>query len=99
LRVIRKAAKEANKSAKLALDMFIYRIKKYIGAYLFILGGIDAICFTGGIGENNPGIINKIKRDVLKIAPKKTRILVIPTDEELMIADLTYELVKRGDKK
>lgn len=88
-----------NRLCRLALEMFIYRIKKYIGAYVFILGGIDAICFTGGIGENNPGIINKIKRDVLKIAPKKTRILVIPTDEELMIADLTYELVKRGDKK
>ncbi len=97
-RVIIKAVKEEDKLAKLALDMFIYRIKKYIGAYLFILGGADAVCFTGGVGENNSGLVNKIKIDILKITGDKTKVLVIPTDEELMIGNLTYNLVKRGYK-
>lgn len=99
LRVIRKAAKVGNKSAKLALDMFIYRIKKYIGAYLFVLGGADAVCFTGGVGENYSEMVNNIKKDIKKITGDKTKIMVIPTDEELMIANLTYKFVKNRDKE
>ncbi|MCM8787027.1 MAG: acetate kinase [Candidatus Omnitrophica bacterium] len=91
-RILKKEQK-SNIYAKLALDMFIYRIKKYIGAYMLILGKVDAICFTAGIGENNPEIIFQIKQDIHKILPK-TKILVIPTDEELMIAKLTYQLIK-----
>jgi acetate kinase len=99
LRVINEAVKRKNKLASLAVDMFIYRIKKYIGAYYLILGGADAICFTAGIGENNPVIINKLKKSIMEIAPKKTKVLVVPTDEELMIADLTYKLIKKKKKK
>jgi acetate kinase len=81
----------SDKMAKLALDMFIYRIKKYIGAYAGILKKTDAVVFTGGIGENQPGLMRKICRGVI---PGKIRTLIIPTDEELMIARDTYALVK-----
>lgn len=92
-RAIIKAVERGNRGAKLAYEMFIYRIKKYIGAYYFVLGGADAVCFTGGIGENNKGIVDSIKKDILASAGKKVKILTVPTDEELMIADLTYELI------
>jgi len=94
MREIKKEARK-NKLANLALEMFIYRIKKYIGAYMLILKRVDAICFTAGIGENNPDIIERIKKDVFEFLGKKVKFLVIPTDEELMIAILTYNLLKR----
>ncbi len=92
-RTLKKAIKKGNRRAKLAYDMFIYRLKKYIGAYYFILGRPDAVCITGGIGEHSSKLVNIIKRDVLKVYGAKTKVLIIPTDEELMIANLTYELI------
>ncbi|MCX5688165.1 MAG: acetate kinase [Candidatus Omnitrophica bacterium] len=80
-----------NKKVKLALDIFIYRIKKYIGSYMAIMSGCDAVIFTGGIGENNPGIVEEICKGVIL---KDTSILMIPTDEELMIARDTYCISK-----
>lgn len=53
MRELEKAAKEGNERARIAFDMFCYRIKKYIGAYVAVLGGVDHIIFTGGIGENS----------------------------------------------
>jgi acetate kinase len=94
-RSIVKAAKRGNRLAKLAYDMFSYRIEKYIGAYYFALGGVDAICFTGGIGENSREFISDIKKKLKKVINSKTKIMVVSTDEELMIARLTYKLVKR----
>jgi acetate kinase len=79
-----------DKKAKLALDIFVYRIKKYIGAYTAILGRVDALVFTGGIGENQPRLVKEICRGVVG---SKTKILVIPTDEELMIGRDTYGIV------
>ncbi|MDP2923188.1 MAG: acetate kinase [Candidatus Omnitrophota bacterium] len=95
IRDIKSEIKRGNRLAKLALEMFIYRIKKYIGAYYLVLGGIDAICFTAGIGENNPDIVGKLRKDIRKITSDRTKVLVVPTDEELMIATLTYDLLKR----
>lgn len=95
IRPIRKKAKKGNHLAKLALEMFIYRIKKYIGDYLLVLGGADAVCFTAGIGENCPDITNRIKRDIAKLTKNKTKTLIIRTDEELMIAHLTYQLSRK----
>lgn len=89
MREIIKAAR-SSKRARLALDMFVYRIKKYIGAYLGVLGKVDAVVFTGGIGENQAGLMKKISGGVL---PKNSKTLIIPTDEELMIARDTYSLV------
>jgi len=78
-----------NKKVKLALDIFIYRIKKYIGAYTGAMSGCDAVVFTGGIGENNPGLIEEICKGVVA---EDAKILTIPTDEELMIARDTYRI-------
>lgn len=52
-------AAEGNKRADLAIDMFAYRVKKYIGAYMAALGHVDAIIFEGGIGEHNPDVVNR----------------------------------------
>jgi acetate kinase len=80
--------------ARLALDMFIYRIEKYIGAYQAAMGGLDAVIFTAGIGENNPWLIKRIEKDMRGVVSKKTRFLVIPTNEELLIARDTYRIVR-----
>jgi acetate kinase len=72
------------KLAGLALKIFVYRVQKYIGAYAGILGKVDAIVFTGGIGERNQTIRSLIVKN-FKIAGRP-KILAIPTNEELMIA-------------
>jgi len=56
IRDVQKATGKGNKRARLAIRMFCYRIKKYIGAYAAAMGGVDVLVFTGGIGENNPRI-------------------------------------------
>lgn len=80
-----------NKKAKLALDVFTHRIKKYIGAYAGIMGGVDAVVFTGGIGQNLPDLMKEICRGVVGADVK---VLIVPTDEELMIARDTYNVVR-----
>lgn len=106
------AAKEGNKRAELALDMFKYQVKKYIGAYAAAMGGVDAVVFTAGVGENDAatrkGIVEGLEFMGIKIddAKNETRgtvdisaddatvkTLVIPTDEEMMIAIDTERLV------
>jgi len=59
IRDLKNLAAEGNKRADLAIDMFAYRVKKYIGAYMAALGRVDAIIFEGGIGEHNPDVINR----------------------------------------
>ena len=59
VRDLKELSKEGNKRAELALKMFGHRVKKYIGAYMAILGHVDAIIFEGGIGEHNPDVINR----------------------------------------
>ncbi|MCK5075116.1 MAG: acetate kinase [Calditrichia bacterium] len=104
----------SNERAKLALDIYNYRIRKYIGSYSAAMGGVDAIVFTGGIGENSDftrreavkglefmGVkINNSLNDGLRgkfgditADDSRAKILVIPTNEELVIAMDTYELV------
>ncbi len=107
------AAAEGNERAALAVKMFEYGVKKYIGAYAAAMGGVDAIIFTAGIGENSADMrvnmvegleflgakidveANKIRGEEKDVsAPdSKVRILVIPTNEELMIAKDTEALV------
>ena len=93
MRVIEKAAKKGNRRAKIAIRLFTYSIRKYIGAYIGIMGGVDAVVFTAGIGENveirkmiSCGITRFLKRLNVKF-------LVIHTDEELMIAQEAYRIV------
>ena len=107
-------SKDTNEKSALALEMFAYGVTKYIGAYAAAMGGVDAIVFTAGVGENTAltrgqvveklgfmGIkidpeLNKIRGEEKDIsAPDATvRTLVIPTNEELMIAKDTAMLVK-----
>jgi len=111
-RDIEAAKDEGNERAKLALEVFCYRVKKYIGAYIAALGGIDVIVFTAGVGENGPytrkeccrgleflGIklddeLNKVRGELKEISTEdsKVKVLVVPTDEELMIARDTKAL-------
>ena len=94
IRIIKNNIKKS-RMARLALEMFIYRIKKQIGAYFYILGGPDAIVFTAGIGEHNCDIVKEITREIRMFSRKKVRILTIPTDEEEMIGFLTYRILKK----
>ncbi len=108
------AWKEDNKRAQLGLDMYFYRVKKYVGAYAAAMGGVDAIVFTGGIGENGVetreavcegleymGVnFDKSKNDGLrgKLADISTddsrvKVLVVPTNEELVIAQDTMAII------
>jgi acetate kinase len=113
-RDLEEAAKQGNKKAQLALNVFYYRVKKYIGAYAAAMGGVDAVIFTAGIGENSAyareiicsgmeflGIKidlekNTIRGKAVDISSQdaNVRTLVIPTDEELMIALDTQEIVE-----
>ena len=94
MRRLEESASSGNVKARLALDIFSYRIKKYIGAYTTVMSGCDALVFTGGIGENQKGIREKVCRGIFSHLKKKPKILVIPTNEELMIARQAYQLVK-----
>ena len=108
------AAPKGNVQAQLALDVFSYGVKKYIGAYAAAMGGVDAIIFTAGVGENDPetreasvsgleymGVKldpekNKVRGQEMDVSADgaKVRVLVIPTNEELMIAADTAAIVK-----
>lgn len=96
MRDIQKQAKSGSRRARLTLDIFIYRIKKYIGAYTASMDGLDAVVLTGGIGENSPVIKRRLRRELKGFLSKfKARMLIIPTDEELMIAHEASEVIKR----
>jgi acetate kinase len=87
---------EGNPRAKLAYDVFVYRIKKYIGSYAAVLGRVDAVVFTAGIGENVPQIKNDIKKQLKPLLGSSTEFLTIRTNEELLIAKDTYTVVKQS---
>ena len=115
MRDIENAILEGDDKAKLALEMYEYRILKYIGAYIAVLGGVDIIVFTGGVGENQiktreaicrqlafMGVTldeeaNKTRGEEIEISGKdsKVHVVVIPTDEEMMIAQDTAAIVKK----
>lgn len=92
------AQASSNERARLAIEVFVYRIKKYIGAYTAVLGGCDALVFTAGIGENQAGVREKVCKGLFSCLKKKPRVLVIPTDEELMIALLAHRLMNSGSE-
>lgn len=115
MRDIENADNEGNERAALALEIYNYRIKKYIGAYAAAMGGVDVIVFTGGVGEHQIGVRRDalagleflgIKVDaarneaafgcegVITTDDSRVKVLVVPTDEELLIARDTYNLVK-----
>ncbi len=95
MRRLNNEVKRGNTRAKLAVEIFAYRVRKYIGAYLAVLGNCHAIVFTGGIGEHQPGLRRKICSGLFSHLKIEPRILVIPTHEELMIARQTYDIIRR----
>jgi len=94
MRILESKIRAGDNRARLAADIFIYRIKKYIGAYIAIMSGCDAMVFTGGIGEHQARIRREVSKNMFSHLKKKPKILVIPTNEELMIARQTYSLLK-----
>jgi acetate kinase len=115
MRELMSAAAKGNAQAKLAIDVFCYRIKKYIGAYNAALGHVDGLVFTGGIGENSPAIraqacagLSELgievdsarneamigKEGEISTAASRIRVMVIPTNEELLIARDTFRAVR-----
>ncbi len=95
MRELEVKAHSGNVRAKLAIKVFIYRIKKYVGSYISVMSGADAVVFTGGIGENQKDVREEVSRGIKLFLKKMPKILVIPTNEELMIARKTYRLVKK----
>ena len=93
MRLLDEKAKSGDKRAKLAKEIFVYRIKKYIGAYAAAMSGCDCLVFTAGIGEHQQGIRKMVCKGLFLHFKKSPKILVIPTDEELMIARQTYKLI------
>ena len=115
MRDVSNAAQEGNKRAQLALQMYSYRIKKYIGAYAAAMGGVDIIVWTAGVGENQTDIrmascsdleflgvkmdaqANEVRGEeaVISAPDSKVTVCVIPTDEEIVIAQDTMNLVTK----
>ncbi len=99
MRDIQRKARAGNKRSKLTLDIFVYRIKKYIGAYTASMDGLDAIVLTGGIGENSRLIRKRINKGLKNFLTKfNAKLLVIPTNEELMISREAAEVIKKRKK-
>jgi len=112
-RDIEEAAEKGNENAILALDVYNYRVKKYIGAYMAAMNGADAIIFTAGLGENSSLVRESICKDMdflgikidteknmvrgkladISAVGSKVKVLIVPTNEELMIARDTKRLI------
>ena len=110
------AAEDGNEQARLALRVFVHRVKSYIGSYIAIMDGVDAIVFTAGVGENDEIARREImknfsyigayldeeknhvrgKERIISTDDSKVKILVVPTNEELMIARDTLRIVKES---
>lgn len=117
MREITDAMAEGEPNATLAFDMYVYRLRKYIGAYAAAMDGVDVIVFTAGVGENSVVIreatcekltflgveidpeLNKIRSKeprLISTPNSKVKVLVVPTNEELMIARDTFRLVQES---
>lgn len=113
-RDVTKAAQEGNHRAQLTLDMLHYQVKKFVGSYAAAMGGVDAIIFTGGIGENDASVREAVcaemefmgvkmdnalnakirgEEKLLSTPDSRVQVWVLPTNEELLIARDTMELV------
>lgn len=114
MRDIETAAGEGNHRAQVSLDIYHYRIKKYLGSYAAAMGGVDVVIFTGGVGENGwetrqevagglefMGIEFDVEKNtklrgkeaIISKPNSKVTVMVVPTNEELVIAQDTFEIV------
>ncbi len=114
MRDVRRAAEDGNGDARAALEVFAYRVRKVVGAYAAAMGGLDAVVFTGGIGENDAVARAESLAGLgflgVSVDPERNRrgsgvispdggavvVLVVPTDEERMIADATVDAAGLG---
>ena len=115
MRDVENGVKEGNERAKLALDVYNYRIKKYVGAYAAAMGGVDTIVFTAGVGEHQWDVrYNALKdleflgievdydknkanfgeEEIISTPNSRVKVVVVPTDEELLIASDTLALIQ-----
>ncbi len=120
MREVEVAADEGNNRAKLALEMYNYRIIKYIGSYAAAMGGVDMIVFTGGIGENASRVRESVcskfqflgleldseknsevhgQEAIISKETSKIQTLVVPTNEEYVIAKETMKVIRQLDKE
>lgn len=117
-RTIEQRAKEGDERAKLVESMLCHQLTKYIGGFAAAMGGVDAVVFTGGIGENNPQYRTRVAQNIkflgtdideeknhirgeeveISVPGSKVRMFVIPTNEELVIARDTLEIVNSLNK-
>jgi acetate kinase len=114
MRDIETAAGEGNHRAQVSLDIYHYRIKKYLGSYAAAMGGVDVVIFTGGVGENGWETRQQVasglefmglkfdvekntklrgKEAIISAPDSKVTVMVVPTNEELVIAQDTFEIV------
>ena len=117
MREIEEAALGGDQRSRLALEVFSYRVRKYIGAYFAVLGRIDALVFTGGIGEKSASIRRWVVQGLeglgleldrarnravsggegeISAFDSRVRVLVVPTNEELVIAQEVREVLSGG---
>ena len=115
IREVEEAIKAGNERARLAMELYDYRIKKYIGAYAAAMGGVDVIVFTAGVGEHQWDVRkastdgleflgvkvdqeknrkNFGEEEIISTPDSRVKVVVVPTDEELLIASDTLDLVK-----
>ena len=118
MREIEMAKAKGNERAALALEMYNYKVKKYIGSYIAAMGGLDILIMTGGIGENadttREGVLSDLdffgisldhqknkgfrSEGIISTPDSKVKVIVVPTDEELMIALDTEQIVVAQNK-
>lgn len=115
IREVEAGIREGNERCQLAMDMYSYRIKKYVGAYAAVMGGVDIVVFTAGVGEHQwdvrQGAVEDLEfmgiqldkeknkknfgeEEIISTPDSKVKVAVVPTDEELLIASDTLDLVK-----
>ena len=116
IREVEEAIKAGNERAALAMQMYDYRIKKYIGAYAAAMGGLDILVFTAGVGEHQADVRagsvsglefmgikldeaannrNFGEEEIISTPDSKVKVVVVPTDEELLIASDTLALLDK----
>lgn len=114
MREIARRMAEGDAAAQLAFDVYVHRLRKYVGAYTAVLGRVDAIAFTAGVGENSAAVraaamdglealgveldpvrnaVRGSAARVVSAGSSRVAVAVVPTDEELEIAQQTYSLV------
>lgn len=119
MREITEAMFDGDKNARLAFEMYTYRVRKYIGAYAAAMNGIDVLLFTAGVGENSVVLRERVcegltflgieldrelnaqrskEARIISTPESRVKVMVVPTNEELLIARDTFKLAAQQPK-